>query len=43
VLAAFVDTVQGFKVGDPTAEDTYIGAITPGCREAHVDSVLIVF
>jgi acyl-CoA reductase-like NAD-dependent aldehyde dehydrogenase len=27
-LAAFVDTVQGFKVGDPTANDTYIGAIT---------------
>jgi acyl-CoA reductase-like NAD-dependent aldehyde dehydrogenase len=27
-LAAFVDTVQGFKVGDPTADDTYIGAIT---------------
>ncbi len=27
-LAAFVTTVRGFKVGDPTAEDTYIGAIT---------------
>jgi acyl-CoA reductase-like NAD-dependent aldehyde dehydrogenase len=27
-VAAFVDTVRGFKVGDPTAADTYIGAIT---------------
>ena len=27
-VAAFVDTVKGFKVGDPMAEDTYIGAIT---------------
>lgn len=27
-LAAFVDTVKTFKVGDPMAEDTYIGAIT---------------
>ena len=27
-LAAFVDTVQGFKVGDPALDDTYIGAIT---------------
>ena len=27
-LAEFVATVQGFKVGDPTAVDTYIGAIT---------------
>ena len=27
-LAAFVTTVRGFKVGDPAAEDTYIGAIT---------------
>ncbi len=26
--AAFVDTVRGFKVGDPMAEDTYIGAVT---------------
>jgi acyl-CoA reductase-like NAD-dependent aldehyde dehydrogenase len=25
---AFVQTVRGFKVGDPTSEDTYIGAIT---------------
>jgi acyl-CoA reductase-like NAD-dependent aldehyde dehydrogenase len=24
----FVDTVQGFKTGDPMADDTYIGAIT---------------
>ncbi len=27
-VAAFVETVRGFKVGDPTREDTYIGAIT---------------
>ena len=27
-VAAFVDCVRGFKVGDPMAEDTYIGAIT---------------
>lgn len=27
-VAAFVDTVRTFRVGDPMAEDTYIGAIT---------------
>ncbi|MDP2819541.1 MAG: aldehyde dehydrogenase family protein [Polaromonas sp.] len=27
-VAAFMDTVHGFKVGDPMSEDTYIGAIT---------------
>jgi len=27
-VEAFVATVKGFKVGDPTSEDTYIGAIT---------------
>ena len=27
-VAAFLETVQGFKVGDPAAEGTYIGAIT---------------
>jgi acyl-CoA reductase-like NAD-dependent aldehyde dehydrogenase len=27
-VAAFVDTVRGFRMGDPMAEDTYIGAIT---------------
>jgi acyl-CoA reductase-like NAD-dependent aldehyde dehydrogenase len=27
-LAAFVETVKGFKVGDPMREDTYIGPIT---------------
>jgi acyl-CoA reductase-like NAD-dependent aldehyde dehydrogenase len=27
-VAAFVETVKGFKLGDPMAEDTYIGAIT---------------
>jgi acyl-CoA reductase-like NAD-dependent aldehyde dehydrogenase len=27
-LAKFVETVKGYKAGDPMAEDTYIGAIT---------------
>lgn len=27
-VAAFVETVKGFKRGDPASEDTYIGAIT---------------
>ncbi|HSH89965.1 MAG TPA: aldehyde dehydrogenase family protein, partial [Ramlibacter sp.] len=27
-VSAFVDTVKGFKAGDPMADDTYIGAIT---------------
>ena len=27
-VAAFVETVKGFALGDPTSEDTYIGAIT---------------
>ncbi|HEY4068172.1 MAG TPA: aldehyde dehydrogenase family protein [Burkholderiaceae bacterium] len=27
-VAAFVATVKGFKLGDPTLEETYIGAIT---------------
>ncbi|MEO5670278.1 MAG: aldehyde dehydrogenase family protein [Ramlibacter sp.] len=27
-VAAFVETVKGFKAGDPQSEDTYIGAIT---------------
>ncbi len=27
-VAAFLDTVRGFKVGDPSSEETYIGAIT---------------
>jgi len=33
-LAAFVETVRGFKVGDPMSEDTFIGAIT---RAAQLD------
>lgn len=33
-VAAFVEAVQGFKVGDPMSEDTYIGAIT---RAAQLD------
>ncbi len=39
-LAAFVETVQGFKVGDPLREDTYIGAMTRAPQldvlDAHV-------
>lgn len=27
-VAAFLETVRGFKVGDPASEDTYIGAVT---------------
>ena len=27
-VAAFVDTVKGFRMGDPASEETYIGAIT---------------
>jgi len=27
-VAAFVATVQGFRIGDPASEETYIGAIT---------------
>jgi acyl-CoA reductase-like NAD-dependent aldehyde dehydrogenase len=27
-VAAFIDAVKGFRLGDPTHEDTYIGAIT---------------
>ena len=27
-VAAFLETVRGFKLGDPASEDTYIGAIT---------------
>ena len=27
-VAAFVEAVQGFRIGDPTSEETYIGAIT---------------
>ena len=27
-VAAFIETVRGFKLGDPASEDTYIGAIT---------------
>jgi acyl-CoA reductase-like NAD-dependent aldehyde dehydrogenase len=27
-VAAFIETVKGFKAGDPMREDTYIGAIT---------------
>ncbi len=33
-VAAFVETVKGFKVGDPMREDTYIGPLT---RAAQLD------
>lgn len=33
-VEAFVETVKGFKVGDPSAEDTYIGPLT---REAQLE------
>ncbi len=39
-LAAFVETVNGYKTGDPMSEDTYIGAITRAQQldvlDAHV-------
>lgn len=39
-LAAFVETVRGYKVGDPMREDTYIGAMTRAGQldllDAHV-------
>ncbi len=33
-VAAFIETVKGFKVGDPMREDTYIGPLT---RAAQLD------
>ncbi len=37
-VAAFVETVRGFKVGDPASEDTYIGAITRAPQLAVLDT-----
>jgi acyl-CoA reductase-like NAD-dependent aldehyde dehydrogenase len=37
-VAAFVQTVQGFKVGDPTAEDSYIGPLTRAPQIAVLDA-----
>jgi len=37
-VAAFVETVRGFKVGDPAREDTYIGAITRAPQLAVLDA-----
>jgi acyl-CoA reductase-like NAD-dependent aldehyde dehydrogenase len=37
-VAAFVETVRGFKVGDPASEDTYIGAITRAPQLAVLDA-----
>ncbi len=37
-VAAFVETVRGFKIGDPTSEDTYIGAITRAPQLAVLDA-----
>jgi acyl-CoA reductase-like NAD-dependent aldehyde dehydrogenase len=37
-LSAFVDTVRDFKVGDPMAEDTYIGPITRAAQLQVLDA-----
>ena len=37
-VQAFVQTVRGFKVGDPAREDTYIGAITRAPQLAVLDA-----
>jgi acyl-CoA reductase-like NAD-dependent aldehyde dehydrogenase len=37
-VAAFVETVKGFKTGDPTQDDTYIGAITRAPQLAVLES-----
>jgi acyl-CoA reductase-like NAD-dependent aldehyde dehydrogenase len=37
-VAAFMDAVRGFKVGDPMAEDTYIGAVTRAPQLAVLDA-----
>ena len=37
-VSAFVETVRGFKVGDPASEDTYIGAITRAPQLAVLDA-----
>jgi acyl-CoA reductase-like NAD-dependent aldehyde dehydrogenase len=37
-LAHFVETVKGYKLGDPTSEETYIGAITRAPQLAVLES-----
>jgi len=37
-VAAFVETVKGYKLGDPSADDTYIGAITREPQIAVLES-----
>ena len=37
-VQAFVNTVRGFKIGDPASEDTYIGAITRAPQLAVLDA-----
>lgn len=37
-VAAFVETVKGFKTGDPAQDDTYIGAITRAPQLAVLES-----
>ncbi|MGE4241602.1 aldehyde dehydrogenase family protein [Ramlibacter sp.] len=37
-VAHFVATVKGFGIGDPMAEDTYIGALTRGAQLAVLES-----
>jgi acyl-CoA reductase-like NAD-dependent aldehyde dehydrogenase len=37
-VAAFVETVKGFKVGDPMSEDTYIGPLTRAAQRQVLDA-----
>ena len=37
-VSAFVETIKGFKLGDPSSEDTYIGAITRAPQLAVLDA-----
>ena len=37
-VAAFVETIKGYKLGDPSSEDTYIGAITRAPQLAVLDA-----
>jgi acyl-CoA reductase-like NAD-dependent aldehyde dehydrogenase len=37
-VEAFVDAVRGFPMGDPMAEDTYIGALTRGAQLDVLDA-----
>ncbi len=37
-VAAFVETVKGFKIGDPMSEDTYIGPLTRAAQLELLDA-----